>query len=143
MTLLGRSCARAFPRLIELYDNTASLLDRTVTTGIVKPALARQFGAGGHVGRASGRNFDARRNLRYAPYDALTFDVPVLEAGDVNARVWIRIREVEQSLALIEQILNAPAGGRDAGADQNKRADLRRLRAGGSFPRRRAGLAAA
>ncbi len=55
---------KTFPRLIELYDNTASLLDRTVTTGIVKPALARQFGAGGYVGRASGRNFDARRNLR-------------------------------------------------------------------------------
>ena len=30
---------RAFPRLIELYDNTASLQDRTVTTGIVKPEL--------------------------------------------------------------------------------------------------------
>ena len=43
---------RVFPRLIELYDNTASLQDRTVTTGIVKPALARQFGAGGYVGRA-------------------------------------------------------------------------------------------
>ena len=33
------------------------------------------------------------------------FDVPVLDAGDVDARVWIRIREVEQSLGLIEQIL--------------------------------------
>ena len=32
------------------------------------------------------------------------------EDGDVNARVWIRIREVEQSLALIEQILDAAAG---------------------------------
>jgi Ni,Fe-hydrogenase III large subunit len=31
--------------------------------------------------------------------------VPVREEGDVNARVWIRIREVEQSLALIEEIL--------------------------------------
>jgi Ni,Fe-hydrogenase III large subunit len=30
----------------------------------------------------------------------------VLDAGDVDARVWIRIREVEQSLALIEQILD-------------------------------------
>ena len=29
----------------------------------------------------------------------------MLDEGDVNARVWIRIREVEQSLALIEQIL--------------------------------------
>ena len=54
---------KVFPRLIELYDNTASLQDRTVTTGIVKPDYARQFGAGGYVGRASGRAFDARRAL--------------------------------------------------------------------------------
>src|ERR1700733_2989385 len=96
---------KVFPRLIELYDNTASLQDRTVTTGIVKPAFARRFGAGGYVGRASGRSFDARRAPGYAPYDDLTFEVPVLDAGDVNARVWIRIREVEQGLTLIEQIL--------------------------------------
>ncbi|MGE5157424.1 MAG: hydrogenase expression protein HypE, partial [Gemmatimonas sp.] len=76
-------------------------------TGIVKGAYARQFGAGGYVGRAAGRSFDARRNLAYAPYDRLSFEVPVLDAGDVNARVWIRIREIEQSLALIEQILTS------------------------------------
>ncbi len=96
---------RVFPRLVELYDNTASLQDRTVTTGVVRPELARQFGAGGYVGRASGRAFDARRMPGYAPYGELKFDVPVLDAGDVNARVWIRIREVEQSLSLIDQIL--------------------------------------
>jgi Ni,Fe-hydrogenase III large subunit len=96
---------RRFPELVELYDNTASLQDRTVTTGIVSTQLARQFAAGGHVGRASGRSFDARRFPGYAPYDALRFEVPVLDAGDVNARVWIRIREVEQSLGLIAQIL--------------------------------------
>ncbi|MBR0825458.1 NADH-quinone oxidoreductase subunit C [Bradyrhizobium manausense] len=97
---------KVFPRLVELYDNTASLQDRTVTTGIVKADYVRQFGAGGYVGRASGRDFDARRTLACAPYDSLSFEVPVLEAGDVNARVWIRIREVEQSVALIEQILD-------------------------------------
>ncbi|KSV83909.1 hypothetical protein N184_34105 [Sinorhizobium sp. GL28] len=95
-----------FPPLIELYDNTASLQDRTVGTGTLKPQLARQYGAGGYVGRASGRAFDARQALRYPPYDSLTFEVPVLNEGDVNARVWIRIREVEQSLALVEQILD-------------------------------------
>jgi Ni,Fe-hydrogenase III large subunit len=94
-----------FPELVELYDNTASLKDRTVGTGILSPALARQFAAGGYVGRASGRGFDARRTPGYAPYDRLQFEVPVVQAGDVNARVWIRIREVEQSLGLIEQIL--------------------------------------
>ena len=103
--------ASVFPRLIELYDNTASLLDRTVTTGIVKPEYARQFGAGGFVGRASGRAYDARRHPGYAPYGDLKFTVPVLSAGDVNARVWIRIREVEQSLALIDQILERLPGG--------------------------------
>ena len=95
-----------FPRLVELYDNTASLQDRTVTTGIVKPEYAKQFGAGGYVGRAAGRNVDARRTPGYAPYDELKFEVPVLEAGDVNARIWIRIREVEQSLSLIVQVLD-------------------------------------
>jgi Ni,Fe-hydrogenase III component G len=56
-----------FPELVELYDNTTSLQDRTVTTGVLKPELARQFGAGGYVGRSSGRSFDARRSPGYAP----------------------------------------------------------------------------
>jgi len=97
---------KVFPQLVELYDNTASLQDRTVGAGFVQPSLVRQYGAGGYVGRASGRAFDARHNLKYPPYDQLSFDVPVLDAGDVDARVWIRIREVDQSLLLIEQILD-------------------------------------
>jgi Ni,Fe-hydrogenase III large subunit len=102
---------RRFPRLVELYDNTASLQDRTATTGIVTAELARQFGAGGYVGRASGRNFDARKTAGYAPYHELDFAVPVFTAGDVNARVWVRVREIEQSLGLVEQILRRlPAG---------------------------------
>lgn len=122
MRSLVTEVRQQFPKLVELYDNTASLQDRTVASGRLEAALARQYGAGGYVGRASGRNFDTRRTLGYAPYGALDFDVPVLEDGDVNARVWIRIREVEQSLSLVEQILQrlpagairvpvAPAGG--------------------------------
>jgi Ni,Fe-hydrogenase III large subunit len=95
-----------FPALVELYDNTASLQDRTVDTGVLKPALAEQYAAGGYIGRASGRSFDARRTLVYPPYGSLRFEVPVLKLGDVNARVWIRVREVEQSLSLIGQILD-------------------------------------
>jgi Ni,Fe-hydrogenase III large subunit len=108
---LLKEIRRVFPKLIELYDNTASVQDRTATTGVLRTELARQFGAGGYVGRASGRLFDARKMLGYPPYDRLDFEVPVLETGDVNARVWIRIREVEQSLGLIDQILRKlPAG---------------------------------
>jgi Ni,Fe-hydrogenase III large subunit len=106
---------RAFPPLIELYDNTASLQDRTVGTGVLRPELARRFGAGGYVGRASGRAFDARRSPAYPPYQQLRFDVPTRIAGDVDARVWIRIREIEQSLDMIGQILDRlPAGAIDA-----------------------------
>ncbi|HTS53457.1 MAG TPA: hypothetical protein VMH26_09315, partial [Burkholderiales bacterium] len=93
------------PELVELYDNTASLQDRTVGTGILSPTLARQFSAGGYVGRASGRAFDARRAPGYPPYEELQFQVPVLEEGDVNARVWIRVREIEQSMSIIDQLL--------------------------------------
>jgi Ni,Fe-hydrogenase III large subunit len=101
----------AFPPLVELYDKTASLQDRMMGTGRLRPELADQFGAGGVVGRASGRSFDARRNFPYPPYDQLRFEIPTLAEGDVNARVWIRIREVEQSLGLIDQILDgAPSG---------------------------------
>jgi Ni,Fe-hydrogenase III large subunit/Ni,Fe-hydrogenase III component G len=96
---------RRFPELIEIDDNTASLQDRTVATGYLAPTLARAFGAGGYIGRASGRPFDARKAIAYPPYDALEFEVPVRDDGDVNARVWLRIREIEQSLRLIEQIL--------------------------------------
>ena len=112
---IGDLLARArkhLPELIELYDNTASLQDRTVGTGILSPALARQFGCGGCIGRASGRAFDARRLPGYPPYDRLQFEVPVLKEGDVDARVWIRIREVEQSMLLIDQILQQLPAGR-------------------------------
>src|SRR6185437_9054133 len=91
---------------------TTSLQDRTVMTGILKPELARRFGAGGYVGRASHRPFDARKAFPQAPYDRLTFDMPIRERGDVDARVWVRMREVEQSLKLVDQLLDAlPDGG--------------------------------
>src|SRR5487761_295614 len=106
ISTLVAEARRRFPPLVKLYDDTASLQDRTVGSGYLKPELARQYGAGGYVGRASGRDFDARRDLTYAPYDQLGFTVPKRGDGDVNARVWIRIREIEQSLDLVEQILD-------------------------------------
>jgi Ni,Fe-hydrogenase III large subunit len=105
VTALLAEVRRVFPRLVELYDNTASLQDRTAQTGILRADYARRFGAGGYVGRASGRSFDARKTLAYPPYSELSFEVPTREAGDVDARVWIRIKEVEQSLSLIEQVM--------------------------------------
>lgn len=99
-----------FAPLVRIYDTTASLQDRTVGTGTVARGLVARFAAGGFVGRAAGRGQDARRSPSYPPYDDLEFAVPVLNEGDVNARVWIRIREVEQSLGLIEQIVKRMPG---------------------------------
>ena len=102
---LIRTIRRRFPELVELYDNTASLQDRTVTTGILD-------GRAGALRRRRLCRPRLRPRLRcartpgYAPYTALAFDVPVREEGDVDARVWVRINEVAQSLALIEQILD-------------------------------------
>jgi Ni,Fe-hydrogenase III large subunit len=97
---------------VRLYDDTPSLQDRTCATGIVGKDLVDQWAAGGHVGRASGRDFDCRRDFPYAPYDDdASFKVPVFTAGDVDARVWVRIREVEQSIALLRHWLgNLPSG---------------------------------
>ena len=113
-----------FPELIELYDRTASLQDRTVTTGILSRDLAKQYGAGGFVGRASGRAFDARKVPSYSPYPELRFDVPIRQAGDVDARIWVRIEEVHQSVSLIEQILEGLPEGtlRVASLQKNQRA---------------------
>jgi Ni,Fe-hydrogenase III large subunit len=102
---LIRTIRRRFPELIELYDSTTSLQDRTVNTGVLKSDLALLYGVGGYIGRASGRSFDARRIPGYPPYDSLVFDIPVREQGDVDARIWVRIEEVRQSVSLLEQIL--------------------------------------
>ena len=108
---LLREIRLRFPVLVQLYDRTTSLQDRTVGTGRLSAALARQFGAGGFVGRASGRAFDARQLPSPLPYGALGFETVTRTDGDVNARVWVRIDEVTHSLALIERILERlPAG---------------------------------
>src|SRR5690606_22309141 len=65
-----------------------------------------RFAPGGFVGRASGREFDARRDLAYAPYNGLSFRVPQFTAGDVDARVRIRAEEIRASLSLLSQLLD-------------------------------------
>jgi Ni,Fe-hydrogenase III large subunit len=114
-----------FSDIVRVYDGTPSLQDRTCGTGILSPALAARWAAGGFVGRASGRAFDARLDLAYPPYDTAAPDVPLYRAGDVDARVWVRIREVEASAQLLRRWLAAlpegpirtalpvPAGGRE------------------------------
>ena len=95
----------ALARLIAIYDDKPSLLDRTVGTGTVSHDLVRRFAPGGFVGRAAGRAFDARRHPGYPPYDRLELSVPTLADGDVHSRLMIRAAEAETSLGLVDRIL--------------------------------------
>ncbi|MGD9895572.1 MAG: NADH-quinone oxidoreductase subunit C [Candidatus Methylacidiphilaceae bacterium] len=103
---LAQQIADSLPEILKVYETTPSLQDRVAGTGVLSRDLANQYGCGGVIGRASGRPFDARLHLPYAPYPSLRFSVAVREEGDVDARVSIRIREVEQSLGLILQIVD-------------------------------------
>jgi Ni,Fe-hydrogenase III large subunit len=103
--------APRFAEIVENYDDTPSLQDRTCLTGTVSSELVVRWGAGGHVGRASGRNFDARRDLPYAPYAGLTFNVPVFSGGDVHSRVLVRVAEVTASIGLLKTWLAALPDG--------------------------------
>jgi Ni,Fe-hydrogenase III large subunit len=105
---------RRLPALVTLYNDTTSLQDRTVHTGHVSLDLVSRFGAGGFVGRASGRPFDARKVFPFAPYDVLGFEVPISDRGDVDARVHIRIREIEQSVSLLDRLLDGLPEGETA-----------------------------
>jgi Ni,Fe-hydrogenase III large subunit len=103
--------APRFEEIAALYDATPSLQDRTCATGYVAPDLVKRWAAGGYVGRASGRDFDARRDLAYPPYQGLALPVPLYTAGDVDARVRVRIDETRASIRMIKDWLaNLPDG---------------------------------
>ncbi|MBI5119743.1 MAG: NADH-quinone oxidoreductase subunit C [Rhodospirillales bacterium] len=107
----AREVRKGFQRLSDLYDDTPSLLDRTVGSGITMASLAHRFGTGGVVARAAGRAIDARKNPGYAPYGELDFDVPIEIDGDVHCRLMIRAAEIKESLALIERFTDGlPTG---------------------------------
>jgi Ni,Fe-hydrogenase III large subunit len=97
--------------ILRVYNALPSLQDRTVTTGIVVPELARQYAAGGFIGRASGRAFDARKSFPYAPYDRLDFDLRTRTTGDVDARLLVRLDEIVESLGMVRQLLDQLAPG--------------------------------
>ncbi|MDO8789163.1 MAG: NADH-quinone oxidoreductase subunit C [Sulfuritalea sp.] len=98
-------------KLMAIINDLPSVADRVRGTGVLKPEHARALGCVGYVGRASGMDFDVRRDAPYPPYDKLTFAVPLHHYGDVNARARMRLEEITTSLDLIEALLNGlPAG---------------------------------
>lgn len=103
-----RGILDVIPGRIDEYEQLLAynpvFLERTKGVGTITRDEAIAFGASGPIARASGVDFDARRDLPYERYGELEFEVPVEEAGDVYARFLVRMAEMKQSVSLVRAI---------------------------------------
>ena len=94
---------------IALSDKTIAL--RTKGVGVLTREDAIRLGAIGPHARASGVDIDVRRDSPYSCYEDFDFSVPVVDSGDVFARVVVRALECYESIKIIRQALeNLPEG---------------------------------
>lgn len=104
-----------FPKSIDMYEtlltNQKIWLERTRGLGLLSADDAIALGQSGPVLRASGVDWDLRRDEPYLAYPELDFDVPVYPNGDVYDRYRIRVDEMRESVRLIEQCLEGMPGG--------------------------------
>ena len=104
-------------KLAEYHDLLTSnevFQARCVDTGELPPAVAKQYGATGPVARASGIDFDLRRDDPYGYYDRLEWNVITRDGCDNFARVLVRLQEIEESAAIIEQCVDLLSDWPDA-----------------------------
>ncbi len=84
---------------------------RTRNLGILSKEAAISYGVTGPSLRASGVPFDLRRAEPYSIYPELDFNIPTRSEGDVYSRYWVRMKEMEESLKIIAQVIEKmPAG---------------------------------
>ena len=89
-----------------LLDKNPIFLSRTKDVGVISGEQAIAWGLSGPSMRASGVDWDNRRDMPYAGYETYEFDVPVEYEGDVYARYRCRMREMRECLSLIRQGLD-------------------------------------
>jgi Ni,Fe-hydrogenase III large subunit/Ni,Fe-hydrogenase III component G len=105
------TAAHDFAGLARIVLDTPSVQNRFESTGILKRAIALNLAVVGPVARASGIDFDVRRDHPYGRYRDFPVEVPHYHYGDVLARARIRIDETAVSANLLNAALNAlPAG---------------------------------
>ncbi|MEH6518607.1 MAG: NADH-quinone oxidoreductase subunit C/D [Halioglobus sp.] len=91
--------------------NNSILKRRTVDIGSYTTKEALEWGITGASLRATGMDFDLRRDRPYGGYDQFEFEVPVGHKGDSYDRAVMRVEEIYQSLHIIRQCLdNMPEG---------------------------------
>ncbi len=87
-------------------------LNRTKGIGVISPEDAVAYSLTGPLLRASGVAYDIRKARPYLVYDRLDWEVPIGENGDTYDRYLVRMEEMRQSRAMIEQCLDQmPASG--------------------------------
>ena len=101
------------PKLQELQRvviENKIFIDRTANVGVMPVDLAINYGVTGPMLRGSGLAYDLRKVDAYSVYPELDFEVPVGKGemgalGDCWDRTWVRVRECEESIRIIEQSL--------------------------------------
>jgi NADH-quinone oxidoreductase subunit D len=87
-----------------LLDKNSIFLGRTRGVGVMSKEDALSYGWTGPCLRSTGIPYDVRKASPYLIYDRLSFEVPVGDFGDNYDRYSVRMREMEQSLRLLEQV---------------------------------------
>ncbi|WP_205508941.1 NADH-quinone oxidoreductase subunit D [Longitalea arenae] len=110
-----KSFIQLFNSKIDEYDDlvTGNIIfqNRTKGVGVLSREDAISFGCTGPVGRASGVTCDIRKLYPYEVYDKVDFDEIIETAGDSYARYQVRLKELRQSVRIIEQLIdNIPEG---------------------------------
>jgi NADH-quinone oxidoreductase subunit D len=95
----------------EMVTGNVIFQNRMKGVGFISPEDAISYGCTGPVARGSGVSSDTRKHYPYEIYDKIEFD-EVLETGcDSFARYMVRLREMQQSIRIIEQLIdNIPEG---------------------------------
>jgi NADH-quinone oxidoreductase subunit D len=89
----------------ELLNENPIWLDRTLGVGVLTPEEVKQYGVTGPVARASGVDWDLRRETPYCGYENYEFDIPLGKHGDAFDRYKVRIDEIRESLRIASQVV--------------------------------------
>lgn len=96
---------KEYKDIVHIMWEQNNFINRIRTTGIIRSDTAFELAMVGVGARASAVSRDSRKDFGYGIYDELDFDVVTESAGDVEARIKVRIGEVFESLKLVRQII--------------------------------------
>jgi NADH-quinone oxidoreductase subunit D len=95
----------------EIMTGNVIFENRTKGVGYLSKEDAISFGVTGPTARASGVSCDIRKWAPYSAYDQVEFDEILSNGGDCYARYQVRMKEMRESVSIIEQLIdNIPEG---------------------------------